>query len=377
MVFESGQKWEDLYEMAKAFSLEQVAPQAETLTETGTMKQVLALANPSRLCGIGLPAARGGLGYGFRESALVYEGLAYGDPVYAFMLQLHNNITLLINRLSPNASNHGVIEDMIRGERTNAFAFTEGGSGSDPMSTTGYAEERDGGYYVTAKKEWIANGGDADNFVLIVKNKDAKGMVMLLGDKTTAGLTCSAPQPLVFANAIAPATMDFSSFFVRKDQLLSTRGFHEALAAIDVARVFVPAMCIGLSRRALDIAEEFLANRYAFGTSILKNSTIQWQLAELEAKLSAARLLLYQTADMMDRGEPASTMAAKNKLLAPQLAAEVTAQCLHYLGAQGFLKGNTAMRLMLAARLFGVVDGTIEIQRMVIGREIERRYSQN
>lgn len=363
-----------VYENAKAFSMERVVPNFDALTENGSMRKVIAHAKEAGLCGIGLPKDLGGVGYGYRESALVYEGLAYGDPIYAFMLQLHNNITLLINRLDSNHAHREIVEAMIRGEKTNAFAFTEGGSGSDPMSTTGYAEEMPDGYRVTAKKEWIGNGEDADHFVLIVKNKDAKGMVMLLGDRTGQGLTYSDRQKMVIGNSIAPAAMNFDSFFVPKADLLSARGFSEALVAIDVARIFVPAMCIGLSRRALDMTEEFLANRSSFGKHILQNETIQWRLAELEAKLTAARLLLHETADMMDRGEAISTVAAKNKLLAPQLAAEITGQCMHYLGAQGFLANNTALRLLLAAKLFGTVDGTIEIQRMVIGREIARRY---
>ena len=161
---------------------------------------------------------------------------------------------------------------------------------------------------------------------------------------------------------------------VPKNRLLSSEGFKEALKAIDVARIFTPAIAVGVAQRAVDLTAEYLGTRESFGTPILKNQGIQWDLAELSAKIEAARWLVYRTASVMDSGAPVASMAAKNKYFGTEIAMETTVKCAQLFGAAGFMKDSKISQLMFVAKMLQIVDGTTEIQKIVLGREIARKY---
>ncbi len=363
-----------LFTDAQNFAIQQVYPTFGNGSNSNfTLKDVVEHAKAGGYCGINVPESLGGKAYTYSQTARVYEAMAHGDAAYAFMIQLHNNITLLIDRLGESEQIKDIVKQMVSGDMLNAFAITEGTAGSDPMSTTTYAVKKEDGYHVFGAKQWITNGCKADYFTLSVKDgsKDSKNMLMLLGNKKSAGLSYKPMPELQTANSLKPVEMIFDDFVVPHSMVLSERGFQETLIAIDVARIFVPAICVGFSERCINLAMQYLFTRDSLGQPIMRSQGIQWKLAELSTKVEAARQLVYKAAQTMDE-DPAnvSVIAAKAKLYAPMVAMEVATECMQLMGGVGFIKDNFIMKSFLLAKLFSVVDGSLEVQKIVLGRSL-------
>jgi len=378
MAIELSKNEKKLFEDARSYALEYLAPNAARWEEAMQLpREAVAHAAANGYCGIGLTKKVGGRGLNFLESSLVYEGLAHGCGGFAFFLQLHNNITFDIESYYDLSDEvRTLLPDMARGKKLTAFALTEEVGGSDPSMNQGYAELRDDGYHIFGEKVWIANAVDADHFVVIVRNGFSKNMLIFLVDRGTPGLIIGDNRPRTGGNVMSCADLKFDDCVVSKDRRLSTEGFKEALRAIDVARVFVPAIAIGIAQRSIDITVEYLAGRNTFGKPIISNQGIQWTLAELSAQVEAGRWLVYRTASLMDAGGPVSFQAALNKLYAPNLAMKVTTECAQLFGANGVARDSAIAGFMAVAKMLQLVDGSSEIQKIVIGRALERRALQ-
>lgn len=364
-----------LYDCAREYAIANVEPViAECDRNPEKIQELFDKTVKDGFCGIDLPKKVGGKGYSYLETAVVYEGLAHGSAEFAFLIQLQNNITLLIDRLSEDEHIKDIVKRMVKGELIAGYALTESSSGSDPASTTSYAELKEDGYHINGIKDWIANATNADYFTLMVKDGSPKGMYMLLVDKNLPGIKFDDCKEIMGGKLLGMGRIHFNDCIVPKNMLLTKRGYQEALASIDVARIFVPAICVGLSQRALDLTVDYLGNRDSMGKKIIMSEGVQWKLAELTAKVQAARQLVYHTAELMDSGEAISFIAAQNKLFAPQVAMEVTTQCLQYMGAKGCLEDNPINRYFKMAKVFNIVDGSGEIQRLIIGRTLSKPY---
>ena len=158
---------------------------------------------------------------------------------------------------------------------------------------------------------------------------------------------------------------------------MSADGFREALRAINVAWIFVPAIAIGIAQQSIDLTVEYLGGRRTFGKPIISNQGVQWTLAELEAQVEAGRWLVYRTASVMDAGANVTTQAAMNKLYTTNLAMKVTTECAQLFGANGLARDSAIAGFMAVAKMLQLVDGTSEIQRIIIGRSLERRAMQD
>lgn len=369
---------QELYEKALNYGINSLYPVALELEKSPelTRKAFLDMAE-NGFCGLGIPVEMGGKGYNYLQSALVYEGLAYGDGMMAFIMQLHNNISMEIATFYEGISEDikAIVPDLANGTKTTAFALTESVSGCDPAATSTYAELREDGYHIFGKKDWIANGKDADYYNVMVKDgKDSKNMIMLLVEKGTKGLKFLENRERLIGNGLSCGGLEFDDCIVPADKLLSSNGFKEALIAIDVARVFTPAIAVGVAQRAIDITAEYLSNRSSFGNPIIKNQGVQWELADLSSKVEAARWLVYRTASVMDGGGPVASIAAKNKYFGTEVAMETTVKCAQLFGAEGFMKDSRISKLLYVAKMLQIIDGTTEIQKIVIGRDISRKF---
>ena len=367
-----------LYEKALNYGNEKLYPLAfDTETDPKLNRELIKDMADHGFCGVGIPKEMGGKEYNYLQTALIYEGLAYGDGMMAFQMQLHNNISMEIATFYEGITDEvkALVPGLADGSKLTAFALTESASGCDPSATTAYAELREDGYHLFGKKDWISNAENADYYNVMIKDgKDSKNMIMLLVDRGTKGLRFIENRERLIGNGMSCGSLEFDDCVVPVSRLLSANGFKEALIAIDVARVYTPAIAVGVAQRAIDITAEYLSKRESFGTPILKNQGVQWELADLSAKVEAARWLVYRTASVMDSGEPVADIAAKNKYFGTQVAMETVLKCAQYFGAEGLMKGSRISRLMHMAKMLQIVDGTTEIQKIVIGRNIGRKY---
>lgn len=375
MAIELTKKEQTLLQEAKVFSIKNITPLlADCDNNPVNRRKVMNMLSDNGYCGMGISQELGGKGLNFLECAAAYEGLAHGAGAIAFSLQTHNNIVFeFANYYDTSKEVKALIPKMVTGEKLTAFAFTEESSGSDPSSTTSYAELKDDGYHINGEKAWIANAEDADYFNVIVKDGSPRGMLMLLVDRGTKGFTIGENRLKMGANEMSCCNLKFDNCIVSKERLLSTHGFREALKAVDVARVFSPAIAIGIAQRVIDITVEYLGKRIAFNKPIITNQGVQWTLAELSAEVEAGRWMVYRTASLMDSGKPVAVQAAMNKLYATDLAMKVTTTCTQLWGANGYDQQSLVSRYMTLAKLFQITDGTSEILKLVIGRDLERK----
>lgn len=327
--------------------------------------------------GMGIAKELGGSGYSWLESALAYEGLAYGDAGMVCYLLLLNNVTYgLVNYCEHSDEVKQFLPDLISGKKTIAFALTEAHSGSDVARNQCTATLKEDGYHIDGEKVWILNTKHADHIVVTTWDKSTEKMIMLLVDKGTPGMIVGDNIPRMGCNVMYLSSLTFQDCVVPVQRVVSRDAFKTSLRFIDIPRVFVPAACIGLAQRALDLTAEYLADRYAFGKSMLENQWIQFKMAEYTASLEAGRWLTYHTATLMDEGDSqASLTAAMNKLYGPELAMEITTACVQWFGAAGYARNSKVSRLMDAAKMLQIVDGTSEIQRLIIGRKILKSQS--
>lgn len=368
---------QNLFEEAKEFALKNIAPYSMDW-ENGdkSPREAFDLLGNNGYCGLLIPKELGGRGLNFLETALIYEGLAHGCGAIAFMLQLHNNISFEIATYYDTTEDvKKLVPDMVTGKKLTAFAFSESTSGSDAGSIKSYAEQKENGYHINGKKSWIANSLDADYFNVIVKNEspENRDMIMLLVDRDTKNFNIGKNKPRMGGNAISCCDIEFNDCIVPKSRLLSSKGFREALRAIDVARVFVPAIAMGIASRAIEMTVEYLGKRIAFNKPIICNQGVQWTLAELSAQVEAGKWLVYSTASLMDSGKSVAVKAAMNKVYSVELAMKVTTMCLQLFGANGYDKNSAISRYMAMAKMLQIIDGTSEIQKVVIGRSLERK----
>jgi len=366
-----------LFEEAKEFSLKNIEPYSADW-ENGDKKptEAMNLFAENGYCGMGLSNKFVETEYNFLECSLIYEGLAHGDAaIPSSLLQLHNNIVFTLAAFyDTNDEVKKLLQDMANGKILLSFAITEEHSGSDPSSMLSYAELKEDGYHIYGQKAWIFNSADADYFVVTVKNgsPETRDMIMLLVDRNTPGFTIGKNIPRIGNNVTSCCNLKFDNCIVPKERLLTTNGFSEALKFIDLPRIFVPAMAIGFSQRAIDITVEYLGKRIAFKKPIITNQGIQWTLADLSAQVEAGRWLVYRTASVRDSGKPVAIQAAMNKVYTTDLAMKVTTECLQLFGANGYDKQSAISRFMSVAKLLQIVDGTSQIQKLVIGRALAR-----
>jgi butyryl-CoA dehydrogenase len=368
----------EIFEKARAFGMDYMNPRAAKWEDDRKLPMdALEEVRKNGFFGIGCSKEYGGQGHSWYETALTYEGLAHGDGGFTFFLQLHNTLSMGLEKgydeLNDNVKS--LLPSFVKGEKLLGFAFTDDSGGSDPFQTKAYAVKKDDGYHLYGPKSWVSNSLNADYFIVITHLKegdDIVGMIMFLVPKGIPGFKIGDDIRRVGGNVMSCGRIEFNDAVLTDDWLLAEDGYQRALAGINIARVYVPAVAVGVAQRALDITSKYLNEREAFGAPLLDNQAIQFELAGLSAKLEAARWLTRRAATVMDTGEPLSVLASRTKCFVPDTALEITTKCAHLMGAIGLEWNCEVGRCLNAARSFKMVDGSTEVQLIVISRAIQK-----
>jgi butyryl-CoA dehydrogenase len=367
-----------LFDEARDFALNKIAPYADQWERRKKSPvEAMNMFAENGYCSIGIPEKLGGRGYNFLECALIYEGLAHGDAALSSsVLQLHNNIVLLLAK-HYDSSNviRELFPDFVNGRKRLAFAITEKHSGSDPASMKSYAERRHDGYHLYGKKAWIFNAIEAGHFVVTVKNgsTDTKNMVMLLIDKDTPGFTVSDNISRLGNNCISCCNLEFDGCIIPKERLITEKGFSEALSFIDLPRIFVPSIAIGMAQRIIDLTINYLHSQKSCSQFNISNQGVQWTLSKLLSRVDAGRWLAYRTASKMDQFDSIKVQSSMNKFLGTDIAMDTITKCSQLVGDRSYDQLSVLNRYMAVAKLLQIVDGTSEIQRIVIGRDLAQQ----
>ena len=361
-------------EAARRLAAETITPQVAAWEEARTYPRDVAAG--SGLTGLFAPASVGGLGLSLPEGMPVFEELGRGDAAFAFSLSMHNAVAAAMGTAAPPELAARWAPRLAAGEALGGFSLTEPHAGSDATAITTRAEQTDHGWRVTGRKAWVSLAGEADVFLVVCRTAPGPGhadIAIMAVERTAAGVTFAEPYRTNCAHFLPIGEMELEA--TPADLVVPPgAGMRAALGAIDVARCDIAAIACGLHAEALDIALGYTSRREAFGAPLLALDTMRFALADVLTDLEAGRLLYTRAASLL--GTPAGPVAvAHAKRFCPDAALRAAIACSEALGAYGWLEDTPLPRFITLAKMLQVVDGTAEIQRLVIGRELDRMAS--
>jgi hypothetical protein len=296
-------------------------------------------------------------------------------------MSVHNSLpTQMILAHGTDAQKERWLKPMARGEMLGAFSLSEPDSGSDAASLTAQARRADGGWVLSGAKAWVTNGGFGDVVVAMARTdapddrRGAKGIGAFIVPTNTEGYIVGKKEDKMGQRASETVGIAFQEMFVPDDQLLGEpgQGFIYALQGLNGGRLGIAAIALGIAQAALEHATAYAAERRQFGTAIKDFQGMQFKLANMATRIAASRALLHQAGDAKESGRNAVQMASMAKLFASETAMFVTTEAVQVFGGYGYMKEYPVERLFRDAKVTEIYEGTSEIQRTVIARELYR-----
>jgi alkylation response protein AidB-like acyl-CoA dehydrogenase len=356
----------------------EVAGQAAALEREGRFPaEILEIYRQEGFFGVALPKDYGGAGLDYQAYVLAQMELAQACP--ASSLILHVNHTLFglgLLQFGDEDQRRRFLPPAAQGQVLTCFALTEPGAGSDPAALATVAEKKGETWYLTGEKNFVTMG-DRARYGLIAAKTDpalgAKGISVFIVDLEEAvNLSRGAVEEKMGVKGAVSVSLQFQETPVAADCLLGglNQGLKVALAVLDGARVGAAAMAVGLGRAALAHAREYALKRQQFGQPIAQFQAVQFKLADMATELEAAALLIFKAAWLKDQGRPYGTAAAMAKRFATDAAMTATNEAVQILGGYGYLADYPVERLFRAAKAGQIYEGTNEIMRLIIAREV-------
>jgi alkylation response protein AidB-like acyl-CoA dehydrogenase len=264
-----------------------------------------------------------------------------------------------------------------KGTKLACFALTESGAGSDAAAIQTTATKQDGGYRLNGSKIFITNGAEAEIvlvFATLDKSLKHRGITAFIVEKGTPGFSVGKIEHKLGIRASSTAELIFEDCFIPEKNRLGNdgEGFRIAITAIDVSRVSVAAQGVGIAQGAFDKALAYAKERQQFGQPLINFQAIQWMLADMATQTDAARLLTYRAAYLQEHGLPFVKEASMAKVYAAEAAMFVTTKALQIHGGYGYVKDYPVERYFRDARILEIYEGTSEMQRMTIARQLTR-----
>lgn len=328
------------------------------------------------LLGVPTPAEWGGAGLGYLEYATVIEELAAGSSALAVTVAVTGLPQVILVKFGNDAQREKYLRDLATGKTLGAFCLTEPGSGSDAAALKTSAVREGGEYAINGTKRFITNGGEADVYVVMARTgaEKSRGISAFIVEKGTPGLSFGKPEHKMGWDSSRTVEVFFDNVRIPAANRIGDEGigFKVAMTALDSGRITISASSLGLARAAIDHAVRYAAERKQFDQAIANFQGIQWMFADMIAKVAAARAATREAARLKDMGANITLAAAVAKLTATDAAMAVTTEALQILGGNGYMREYPLERLMREAKVMQIVEGTNQIQRTVIARELLR-----
>jgi short-chain 2-methylacyl-CoA dehydrogenase len=364
-----------LQRTVREFAQAEVAPAAEELDRTHSFPyEIVAKMASLGWMGIPFPEEVGGAGGTSLQYAIAVEELTRVDSSVAITLCAHTSLgTQPIYLFGSDEQKREWLPRLCSGEILGAFGLTEPEAGSDAGNTRTRARLEDGEWVINGAKQFITNAGtDISGVVCITARTGDEEISNLIVPNGTGGYEQAEPYRKMGWNASDTRPLTFTDCRVPEENLLGTRGkgFHQFLQVLDIGRIGVAAMGVGLAQGALDQALAYAKERRAFGKPISKFQAIQVKLADLATEIAAARLLVYHSAWLKDQGKPFSLAAAQAKLKTGRLAVKAADEAVQIHGGYGYIEEYPVCRFYRDAKILTIGEGTDEIQQMVIARAL-------
>lgn len=360
-------------EVVRDFVRTRITPNADRWSEAGVvpLELVPELARLG-LTGLAVPAEEGGAGLDVLSTALVAEELGAGDGSVALTLAAHNSLCIghLLTAASAEQRSRW-LPPLARGEHLGAWALTEPGSGSDAANATTTARPDGDTWILNGSKQFITNGSIA-GFTVVVAATSPRRLTAFGIARGTPGLRAGRPERKMGLWASDTAPLHLEDCRVPDADRIGEVGaaFGDVAKVLDRGRIGIGALAIGLGRGALETAVGYAKERRQFGRPLSDFQMTKWKIARARTELDAGRLLIHRAASLADRGRPFRQAASMGKLYATEAASRAANAALQILGGYGYLRDHPVERMLRDVRLMEIGEGTSEIQRIVIAREL-------
>lgn len=368
---------EQLRKEIRAFAAREIAPHVSEWDEQSIYPlAVVKEMGRMGLMGIIFPAEYGGSAMSYVDYVLAIEELSAVDGSVGIIVAAHNSLCSNHIFLAGNeAQRRKYIPKLATGEWIGAWGLTEPGSGSDAAGARTTAVKRGEKWVLNGSKTFITNGSYADVAVIIAvtdKDKGTHGLSAFAVEKGTKGFRPGKKENKLGLRASDTAELILEDCEIPEENLLGklNEGFVDAMRVLDGGRISIAALSLGIARGALDASLKYVKERRQFGKAIAEFQGIQWKLADMATELDAARLLTQRAAVLKDAGNKVTRESAMAKLYASEVAVKICNEAVQLHGGYGFIKDYPAEKFYRDVKLCTIGEGTSEIQRMVIGREI-------
>jgi alkylation response protein AidB-like acyl-CoA dehydrogenase len=370
----------DIQSLAREFADAEIAPNASEWDRAhGFPRELLAKLGALGLMGVCVPEEYGGAGADFLSYILVLEELSRADAGVGVTVAVHTSAcTLPILQFGTEEQRARFVPPLARGEGVGCFALTEPGAGSDAGSLITRADADGDGWHVSGAKQWITNAAFGGTILLFARTdpetKTARGVSAFIVDGDQITITRTEEKLGLNSSVTNDIAIDTR---IDGDRMIGelNHGFRVAMATLDGGRIGIAAQAVGIAQAAFDVARAYAKEREAFGRRIGEFQAIQHKLANMSMEIDAARLLVLRAAWLKDQGRPHTDAGAKAKLFASEMARRQTAEAIQVLGGYGYTKEFPVERYYRDAKITEIYEGTSEIQRLVIAREILGRRS--
>ncbi len=314
--------------------------------------------------------------HGYLANAVVMEEVARQDGGIALLLAAHNGLCQAHLNIAASADQmQKYLPKLARGEWMGSWGLTEPGCGSDAAALTTRAERDGEGWRITGSKMFITNGARAQVFVVVARtdpSKGPKGISAFIVERGTPGFNIGPKEDKLGMRASDTVPLDLDNVYVGPDALVGElgMGYIDALKVLERGRIGIGALSVGLGRGCLEESIAYANQRTAFGKPIAAQQAIQFMLADMATEVDAARLLVHQAAQTLDRGEDARQQASIAKLFASEMGTRVGMKAIQIHGGYGYTKDMPVERLMRDAKLCEIGEGSSEVQRILIARHV-------
>ncbi len=376
MDFTLSEEAEAIFDMARAFGAEHIAPNARKWEADGTIpKDLWSRFAELGFGGLYVRERSGGAGLSRLEATLIFEALSMACPSVAAFLSIHNMCAAMIDKFGSEQMRAELLPKIVGLECFMSYCLTEPGSGSDAAALKTRAARDNAGYVLNGTKAFISGGGYSDGYIVMARTGEdgPRGISALVVMDGVPGLSFGGLEDKMGWRSQPTRQVQFDDCRVGADALLGEEGagFRYAMAGLDGGRLNIAACSLGGAQAALDATLAYMGERRAFGQTIDQFQALQFRLADMEIELQAARVFLRQAAWKLDQGAPDATkFCAMAKKFVTEAGSRIADQCLQLHGGYGYLADYGVEKLVRDLRVHQILEGTNEIMRLIVARQM-------
>jgi len=377
MQFKETRQQEMVRELARKFAERELRPIAAKLDDLAQYpKETLIKAGELGFMGMPIPKEYGGSGTDYVSHVIAMEEMSKACGATGVIVQTHVALCCWpILTYGTEEQRQKYLPELTSGRKKGAFALTEANAGTDAAGMQTVAVDMGDYWLLNGSKIFISGGGHADVYIVIAltdRSKGPKGMSAFIVEKGLPGFTTPNTENQMGIRASVMSELLFEDVKLPKDALLGKpgQGFKVAMTSLDVGRIGIAAQALGIAQGAFDCTVSYMKTRKQFGKPLYKFQALAFEMADMETRIEAARLLLYSAANTRDLGLPASVSAARAKLYCSETAMYVTTKAVQFHGGYGYTKDYPVERMMRDAKITEIYEGTSEVMKMVISGEI-------